>query len=55
MKVSENKSSNITPGLSPEILIKKFEKDYEDIAKFTLDEINRELDDNSNIFNLLIK
>ena len=51
MKVSDNLSSKISPGLSPERLIKKFEKDYEDIAKFTLDEINRELDDNSNFIN----
>jgi len=34
-------------------LIKKFEKDYEDIVKFSLDEINKELDENSNIFNIL--
>ena len=55
MKVSDNKSAQLTPGPSPEILIKKFEKDHEDIEKFTLDEINRELDKNSTIFNLLIK
>ncbi len=33
--------------VSPEHLIKRFEKDYADIAKMTLDEINRELDGNS--------
>lgn len=34
--------------LSPDRLIKRFEKDYEDIARFSLDEINRELDLNMN-------
>ncbi len=38
----------VSPGLSPERLIKKFERDYEDIARFSLDEINCELDKNSN-------
>jgi hypothetical protein len=46
MKVNE-KNFKHSPGLSPDRLIKKFEKDYEDIAKFSLDEINRELDENS--------
>jgi hypothetical protein len=46
MKLNE-KNHKHSPSLSPDRLIKKFEKDYEDIAKFSLDEINRELDENS--------
>jgi len=44
----------MSPSLSPKRSIKKFEKEYEDITKFTIDEINRELDENSNIFNSFI-
>lgn len=40
--------------MSPERLIKKFERDYEDIARFTLEEINKELDNNMNDIIILL-
>ena len=40
--------------LSPDNLIKKLEKDNADINRLSLDEINRELDNNSNLLIIFI-